>query len=158
MGRKRAAGNEDFGKYVQRRSSGILEVRFPLPEEVRYAFPDAKGRPRAAIIKSLGTTDIKLANAKAEAIKTQLRVDIRRASEARGSNDLSDYLQWLFDYDLSSFAAEEADRDAYVFVLGVPHISGAITASAEAGLPHMLATTNMLLHGVEDPTFVARSM
>jgi hypothetical protein len=110
MGRKRAAGNEDFGKYVSRRSSGILEVRFPIPEEVRHAFPDAKGRPRTAIIKSLGTTDIKLANAKAEAIKTQLRADIRRASEARGSNDLSDYLQWLFDYDLSSFAAEEAVR------------------------------------------------
>ena len=110
MGRKHAAGNEDFGRYVSRRSSGILEVRFPIPEEVRHAFPDAKGRPRTAIIKSLGTTDIKLANAKAEAIKTQLRADIRRASEARGSNDLSDYLQWLFDYDLSSFTAEEADR------------------------------------------------
>jgi integrase len=110
MGRKRAIGNERLGEYVHRRSSGILEVRFPLPEEVRHAFPDARGRPRTAIIKSLGTNDTKIANAKAEAIKTQLRADIRRASEARGSTDLSDFLQWLHDYDLSSFAAEEADR------------------------------------------------
>jgi len=34
----------------------------------------------------------------------------------------------------ASFASEAADSEAYVFVLGVPHISGAITASAEAGL------------------------
>lgn len=34
----------------------------------------------------------------------------------------------------ASFASENASGDAYVFVLGVPHISGAITASAEAGL------------------------
>lgn len=34
----------------------------------------------------------------------------------------------------ASFASEEGAKEAYVFVLGVPHISGAITASAEAGL------------------------
>jgi hypothetical protein len=34
----------------------------------------------------------------------------------------------------ASFASEGADQQAYIFVLGVPHISGAITASAEAGL------------------------
>jgi hypothetical protein len=34
----------------------------------------------------------------------------------------------------ASFAAHEATDSAYIFVLGVPHISGAITASAEAGL------------------------
>jgi hypothetical protein len=33
----------------------------------------------------------------------------------------------------ASFASTDAD-EAYIFVLGVPHISGAITASAEAGL------------------------
>jgi hypothetical protein len=34
----------------------------------------------------------------------------------------------------ASFATERAQGDAYVFVLGVPNVSGAITASAEAGL------------------------
>lgn len=34
----------------------------------------------------------------------------------------------------ASFASENASDEAFVFVLGVPHISGAITASAEAGL------------------------
>ncbi|TAV12591.1 FRG domain-containing protein [Rhizobium leguminosarum] len=34
----------------------------------------------------------------------------------------------------ASFATHEAQGEAYVFVLGVPNISGAITASAEAGL------------------------
>ncbi len=34
----------------------------------------------------------------------------------------------------ASFASHSADREAYIFVLGIPNISGAITASAEAGL------------------------
>lgn len=34
----------------------------------------------------------------------------------------------------ASFASENASDEAYVFALGVPNISGAITASAEAGL------------------------
>ncbi|WP_114953818.1 FRG domain-containing protein [Sphingosinicella terrae] len=34
----------------------------------------------------------------------------------------------------ASFATMNADLDAYIFVIGVPHISGAVTASAEAGL------------------------
>lgn len=34
----------------------------------------------------------------------------------------------------ASFASLDADSEAFVFVLGIPHISGAITASAEAGL------------------------
>lgn len=34
----------------------------------------------------------------------------------------------------ASFAAQDANEEAYIFVLGVPNISGAITASAEAGL------------------------
>lgn len=34
----------------------------------------------------------------------------------------------------ASFASLEAEGDAYIFVLGIPSISGAITASAEAGL------------------------
>lgn len=34
----------------------------------------------------------------------------------------------------ASFASIEAQQDAFVFVLGVPYLSGAITASADAGL------------------------
>ena len=34
----------------------------------------------------------------------------------------------------ASFASHEADTEAYVFALGVPNLSGAITASAEAGI------------------------
>ena len=34
----------------------------------------------------------------------------------------------------ASFASDMADKEAFIFVLGVPNLSGAITASAEAGL------------------------
>ena len=34
----------------------------------------------------------------------------------------------------ASFASHGADREAFIFVLGIPNVSGAITASAEAGL------------------------
>jgi hypothetical protein len=34
----------------------------------------------------------------------------------------------------ASFASHKAGDEAYLFVLGIPHISGAVTASAEAGL------------------------
>lgn len=34
----------------------------------------------------------------------------------------------------ASFASHKAVHEAFVFVLGIPHVSGAITASAEAGL------------------------
>jgi hypothetical protein len=34
----------------------------------------------------------------------------------------------------ASFATHHANGEAYIFVLGIPHISGAITASAEAGI------------------------
>jgi hypothetical protein len=34
----------------------------------------------------------------------------------------------------ASFASDGADREAFIFVLGVPNLSGAITASAEAGV------------------------
>lgn len=34
----------------------------------------------------------------------------------------------------ASFASSGADDEAFVFVLGVPHLGGAVTASAEAGL------------------------
>jgi hypothetical protein len=34
----------------------------------------------------------------------------------------------------ASFASQAADGDAFLFVLGVPNLSGAVTASAEAGL------------------------
>ena len=34
----------------------------------------------------------------------------------------------------ASFASEDAGGEAFIFILGVPNISGAITASAEAGL------------------------
>jgi hypothetical protein len=34
----------------------------------------------------------------------------------------------------ASFASDSADEEAFIFVLGVPNLSGAITASAEAGV------------------------
>jgi hypothetical protein len=34
----------------------------------------------------------------------------------------------------ASFASDDAEEEAFVFILGVPNISGAITASVEAGL------------------------
>lgn len=120
MGRKRDAGNERLGEYVQRRSSGLLELRFPIPADVQHAFRDKKDRPRTVVIKSLGTSDIKIANAQAEAIKTHLRDEVRRAREARSSDSLGDYLRWLYQYELKDFrrdldySAKERVREGFV--------------------------------------------
>lgn len=77
---------------------------------MQHAFRDAQGRPRTTFIRSLGTTDVNLANAKAEAIKTQLRDDVRRARETGGSESLGDFLRWLYDYDLAAFRREQDYR------------------------------------------------
>ncbi|MDO8911801.1 MAG: hypothetical protein Q8N10_17145 [Phenylobacterium sp.] len=107
MGRKRSAGNERLGQYVQRRGSGLFELRFPIPADVQHAFRDKDNRPRTAIIRSLATADINLANAKADALKTKLRDDIRRVREVGSSDTLGDFLRWLHDYDLASFKHEQ---------------------------------------------------
>lgn len=108
MGRKRDEGNSSLGEYVQRRSGGALELRFPLPADVRPAFLDARGRPRSQIIRSLGTSDVKLANAKADALRVAIRADISKIRQSRGSASLDDFLQDLFDQELASFRVQAA--------------------------------------------------
>jgi hypothetical protein len=113
MGRQRDRGNERLGEYVQRRSSGVLELRFPLPQDVRHAFLDGEGRPRKQVIKSLGTSDVKLGNAKADILRTSIRDQIHRAREMRSSDALGDYLQSLHDYEIADFRQrQEVDEGA----------------------------------------------
>lgn len=101
-------GNSKLGEYVQRRSGGTLELRFPLPTDVRPAFLDAMGRPRSQIIRSLGTSDVKLANAKADALRAAIRADICKIRQNRRSANLDDFLQDLFDQELASFRVQAA--------------------------------------------------
>jgi len=97
----------------------MLELRFPIPQDVQLAFRDAHGKPRKAVIRSLGTSDVNLANAKADLLRTQIREDIQRAREAKEPHSLGDFLRWLYDYDLASFKlsrAYRAKRDLASFV------------------------------------------
>jgi len=101
VGRKRAAGNERLGEHVQRRSNGNLELRFPIPPDVQGAFLDNGGLPKRVLTKSLGTTDTRLANAKAEALKTDIRKQILAVREAARSDGLGDFLQTLHEAQIA---------------------------------------------------------
>ena len=108
MGRKRAVGNERLGEHVQRRSGGALELRFPIPEDVRAAFLDGHGRPRSQITRSLGTSDVRLANREADRLRVEVRADIERVRAARGSYDLNAHLQGIYDAEMSDFGVRRA--------------------------------------------------
>lgn len=116
MGRKRDEANSRLGDYVQRRTGGGLELRFPIPPDVRPAFLDASGRPRSQIIRSLGTKDIRLANAKADALRASIRADIMKVRQARGSGNLDDFLRNLFDEELASFQRQSASDAKTVLI------------------------------------------
>jgi len=103
LGRKREPGNERLGQYVQRRSSGTLELRFPLPEDVRSAFPDANGRGRSQIVRSLSTSDVRIANAKADLLRASIRADVAKVRQTRASTGLDDFLVGLYEAELAEF-------------------------------------------------------
>jgi integrase len=107
MGRVREQGNQRLGQYVQRRSGGRLEIRYPLPADVRNAFPDANGRPRAVLIKSLGTTDIALANSKAAILRVEWDRQVREARQRAASPDLESYLRQLYDTEIAQFSVSQ---------------------------------------------------
>jgi integrase len=88
-----------------------LELRFPLPPDVQGAFLDGTGKPRRCIIKSLGTADVQLANAKADLLRASIRAEISQVRQARASLSLGDFLRELYDKELEAFHAQTA-RDA----------------------------------------------
>jgi integrase len=108
LGRKRELGNERLGEYVQRRSGGTLELRFPIPADVRAAFLDKGGQERGQIIRSLGTSDVRIANAKADMLRASIRADIARIRHTRGSRSLEDFLVSLFDDELAQCRRQSA--------------------------------------------------
>lgn len=111
VGRSRAPANRRLGEFVQRRAGGALELRFPIPVDVREAFPDIQGRPRSTFIRSLGTSDVSLANAKADVLRAQLRENILRVRTVRESGSVEDYLKWLYDFEVADFKST-VERDA----------------------------------------------
>lgn len=118
MGRHREPGNERLGAYVQRRSSGILELRFPIPTDVAPAFAHADGRPRHVLIKSLRTTDVKIANVEADALRTSIRQQIADVRSARVSPRLEDFLRWLYDEEMTGARrSAQAEKDAQTAAL-----------------------------------------
>ncbi len=114
MGRHREPGNERLGEYVQRRSSGRLELRFPLEVDVAPAFTVSSSGGRPYIIRSLGTSDVRLGNAKADVLRAKLRGDIAAVRTAQAAPDLDSYLASLFDNELRQWERQSADlaRDA----------------------------------------------
>lgn len=109
MGRRRAQGNERLGDHVQRRASGILELRFPIPADAQHAFRDSKGRPQRTVIRSLGTRDHNLANAKADILRTEFRNQISKARTTSKVDGLTDYLVDLYEAELAEFRNQLAD-------------------------------------------------
>src|SRR5690606_29056733 len=100
VGRKRLGANVRLAQYVQARPGGNLELRFPVPADVRQAFTNSNGRPPTHIIRSLGTTDVRLANAKADALKAELRMQFMKVRQQKQSVTLEDYLRRLYDKEL----------------------------------------------------------
>lgn len=108
MGRKRSVGNERLGEYVHVRSGGMLELRYPIPGDVAYAFPRASG-PRRLLIHSLGTRDPKLGNAKADQLRVSIRNEISKLRAASGSVALSEFLVQIYEAELQDFRTQIAN-------------------------------------------------
>ena len=141
MGRKRAEGNERLGEYIQRRSGGMLELRFPLPVDVREAFLNDRGKPRTHIIKSLGTTDVKVANAKADQLRARIRSEIDQVRGTRKSLTLSSYLHRLYEEEIAQFHIEAA-ADARSGVLGLSEQNEGLRTSTRRSHAKALVSGN----------------
>lgn len=114
VGRKRNLGNERLGEHVQRRSGGKLELRFPLPVDVAPAFTGAASGGKPYFIRSLGTSDVRMGNAKADVLRAKLRGDIAAVRAAQAAPDLDSYLASLFDSELRQWESQSVAlaRDA----------------------------------------------
>lgn len=117
MGRKRSPENAKLGQHVQRRADGRLELRFPLPEDVQAAFPDRLGRPRRVLIEQLGTTDVALANERADQKRVAIRERIQKVRSLRSSDALNEHLRELFAFERAQFDQER--RKAPVSGVGI---------------------------------------
>jgi integrase len=82
------------------------------------------------VIKSLGTTDIRLANAKAEALKTDLRRQIKGVRDAAGSAGLNAFLQSLYETEVARAQANVTLQER----LRLKAASRRATAADRAGL------------------------
>jgi integrase len=111
MGRKRAPENARLGQYVQRRADGKLELRYPIPEDVRFAFTDGNGQPRKQLIRQLKTSDVTLANERADLHRVQIRAEIAKANATKGAGDVSDHLRLVFNIIKEDLANEQADNE-----------------------------------------------
>src|SRR5690606_29310923 len=86
---------ERLGEYVQRRSGGALELRFPIPADVAEAFLSQSGQVRRHVTRSLGTSDVRTANEKADRLRVALRTEIAAIRARRASPDLAGFLRAL---------------------------------------------------------------
>lgn len=146
LGRKREPGNEKLGQYVQRRTGGILELRFPLDADVAPAFGKEGSGAKAYLIRSLGTSDIRLANARADALRTKFRSDIAAVRAAQAEPDLEGYLASLFNDELRHWESETAVQKRDALKMG---LSNRAEASRERSSQARNAWAGALLS--EDP-------
>lgn len=146
MGRKREPGNEKLGQYVQRRTGGILELRYPLDPDVAPAFGKEGGGAKSYLIRSLGTSDVRLANAKADALRTKFRSDIAAVRAAQSAPDLEGYLASMFDEELRHWESEKTIQARDALRMGLPHRA---EASRESSAQARNAWAGALLS--EDP-------
>lgn len=115
----------------------MLELRFPLPEDVRHGFLDAQQQPRSHIIRSLGTRDPKMANAKADLLRSEIRQEISKLRAEKTVAGTGKHLAWLYEAELSSFrealAATARQRQLARVSPGGSHALGiALNSSARA--------------------------
>ncbi|MDI1280553.1 hypothetical protein [Brevundimonas sp.] len=92
----------------------MLELRFPLPVDVAPAFTGAASGGKPYVIRSLGTSDVRLGNAKADVLRVKLRGDIAAVRAAQAAPDLDGYLASLFDNELRQWESQSGTlaRDA----------------------------------------------
>jgi integrase len=80
-----------------------------VPIELASAFAVTMVAGKPYIVRSLGTADIRLANAKADALRAHFRTEFATVRATRSSPDLDSYLETLYDDELRKWNGQTAD-------------------------------------------------
>lgn len=115
MSRPRKPANERLPQYVERRADGNLRLRYPVPADVRDAFPGRDGQGQRVVTRTLGTTDARAARPELTRLLAELDARVRRARAQTVSDEaLEGHLRSLYSSTLSvadEIADSEADKE-----------------------------------------------
>ncbi|ABI65797.1 phage integrase family protein [Maricaulis maris MCS10] len=89
--------------YVYARSdSGIFELRYPIPKDLRAFYPKPNGKgARAQIIRSLGTKDAAEANRLASTLIVEAETQFSALRDQESASDFQKFLRDLFEQEIA---------------------------------------------------------